>query len=264
MSFKPYFGQLLEAHTGVGQVPSFVLRFANEPCAFWFSGGRGRNAPRGNGPEIVGQLAVGIGHGNLDFFGWPGDGTVWTPQLADWWAVSTPGGDTITVQPVYGAPMWSGTPDTHWRYDVCRGFVGAVTAPPAEDPPIGGTGEPLRGVINATFDLYRPFNAAVPTLVAIPGSLYHDPHSARLVNAAAGTFWTHIVECADGIDIRDAVTRPALSNFLLWGDGDGIRFPTGVNTTRYVVVRVVHHTRPSGLVVKRVYLVRDTPLWPGP
>jgi hypothetical protein len=114
--------------------------------------------------------------------------------------------------------------------------------------------------LTTTCDVYRPFGAASPTTTGI---------ACRLVPVirgelpAPGLAWTHYIDVDDTVDIRDGCTRSAASGTVLYADGDEVRIPNA-SGSRYVVTWVVVMNRGTSRTFKRVYLLRDTAVWPGP
>jgi len=265
MSFKPDFTCTFDAYTGYGQTPPFQNLWLAEPCAIWHS--RGRESPSvGFGdPPIVVQLAVAVARGARSYAGWQTRDPRWSGRLADWWIVNVPGGPGMSLQPVHEGPMWIGTADAHHRYSCTIAINQLAVSSLLYNGPQAENGQQLPGGRSATFDIYRPWGAAVPTLVAAPGVLWPDPYGGRnRPPGQQGLYWSDILDCLDTVDIRDGVLRNAGTDSTTYADGDEVRFPTGINTTRYVVVKVTRVADPSGAVRKRVYLVRDNPFWPGP
>lgn len=265
MSFKPEFNCTFDAYTGFGQSPPFQNLWMGEPCALWHSRGRVERGRTLSGPPVHLQLAVAINRNVRSYFGWLTPDGVWSIPLADWWIVNIPGSTGLSVQPVYEGPMWAGTPDAHWRYS-CTLALNTLSYPVLSlYPPQGLSGQPLPGGRTGTFDIYRPFGAAVPTLVAAPGVIYPDPYGGR-GSYSGGNYltWSDILDCQDTVDIRDGLTRASGLDSTAYSDGDEVRWPTGIAVTRYVVVKVTRLTMPDGTSRKRVHLLRDQAHWPGP
>lgn len=113
-----------------------------------------------------------------------------------------------------------------------------------------------------TCDILRPFGgAAVATGVACTLKPGFESGSGR----GAGTLtWTHVLELAETVDIRDGTTRTPGSGSLNFADGDEVRIPDAAGSV-YVVVYVERVPTPAGQPgIKRAYLLRDTAVWPGP
>ena len=113
--------------------------------------------------------------------------------------------------------------------------------------------------LSTTCDVYRPFGVGAPTTTGISCRLVPD-----LDNSSAGLVaWTHYLDVDDTVDIRDGCTRAIGSNGITYADGDEIRIPNA-SGSRFVVVWVEMVNRGTAYQFKRVYLVRDTAVWPGP
>lgn len=111
-----------------------------------------------------------------------------------------------------------------------------------------------------TCDIYRPFGAGAPTTTGVVCRLVPDlPRGQR----SSGLSWTHYIDVADTVDIRDGCTRLGGAYAVTYADGDEIRIPDGAGS-RYCVVWVELINRGTPRQFKRVYLVRDTAVWPGP
>jgi hypothetical protein len=77
--------------------------------------------------------------------------------------------------------------------------------------------------------------------------------------------WSHYIDVQEGVDIRDGCGRAPGANAIVYGDGDEVRVPSGLlGATRYVVVWVERINRGTNVAFKRVYLLRDTVVWPEP
>lgn len=265
MPYKPFFSALCSAVTGPKAVPSGRPVFTGAPCAMWFSGGRSRNPAFSNAPQVSYQVALDKSL-LFDPPGWISSGTTWNPDYAHHLTITLATLQVVTCLPVYGGIMWDGTPESHARFDCCP-LPGNITrgSTLSQFPPQGLGGLPLVGGNAATFDIYRPFGAAVPTLVAAPGILYPDPYGGR-GSYSGGNYiiWDSVLDCDDTVDIRDGVSRASGLDTLSYSDGDEVRFPTGIAVTRYVVVRVTRPADPLGNPRKRTYLLRDQAHWPGP
>jgi len=265
MSYKPSFTATARMQTGPSAVPPNSIIFTGEPCAVWFSSGRSRSRVSGD-PPIVGQVAFEATRA-FDPPGWQGSPRLFDPAYANVIQFVNPvPGVTLRYSAVFAGFMWLGTPDAHFRVDITPYTPGVAPLPTRDvDAPKTVAGLAMQGGRTATFDLYRPFGAAVPTLVAAPGVLWNDPYGEKNAPAiGAPIVWTDILDCADTVDIRDGMLRNAGGPGQTYTDGDEVRFPTGIVVTRYVVVRVTRVRGSDGVVFKRCYLARDNPIWPGP
>jgi hypothetical protein len=115
--------------------------------------------------------------------------------------------------------------------------------------------------LSTTCEIYRPFGAVSATLTGVVCRLVPD-----LARGRAGTgslCWTHYLDLADTVDIRDGCTRTAGNNAVNFADGDEVRIPNA-SGSRYVVVWVEMLNRGTPRQFKRAYLLRDTAAWPGP
>jgi hypothetical protein len=121
-------------------------------------------------------------------------------------------------------------------------------------------------LLTTTCDIYRPFGAGSPTTSNVACRLVPCLPRGRGASAAAGyLIWTHYIDVADSVDVRDGCTRTGATNAITYADGDEVRVPGGGGTaTRYAVVWVELINRGSAAAFKRVYLLRDAPAWPGP
>jgi hypothetical protein len=265
MSFKPAFTTTLNRVTGINGAPASTVLYSAEPAAIWFS--RGRSDWEGGTPVIVAQVAMALSR----FFsppGWIRNPPIWDPSYADIFQFTTLG--TIPAMqrwsPVFSGVLWHGTADAHCRFDCTpyRAPTAALPVPPT-DAPQSPFGTPLVGGRVATFDVYRPFGAAVPVLVAAPGTLWPDPYGGRGSYSGGNYYnWTDILDCSDTVDVRDGSSRASGLDTQAYSDGDEVRFPTGIGVSRYVVVRVYRLTGTTGVPFKRVLLMRDQAAWPGP
>jgi len=265
MSFKPAFTMQTRRVTGPGATPPNSILYAAEPCAVWMSSGRSRSRMPGD-PPIVFQVALQQSR-YFDPPGWSGNPPTFDITKADYFQITSPAFSPFPkLSVVYAGFMWIGTADTHIRFD-CTPFRSIPIASSVLQSfgPQTEAGLPLVGGRYATFDIYRPFGAAVPTLVAAPGVLYPDPYGGR-GHYSGGNYltWSHVLDCADTVDIRDGLSRASGLDTTSYSDGDEVRFPTGIPVTRYVVVKVTRPMVADGTLRKRVYLLRDQPAWPGP
>jgi len=265
MSFKPAFTMQTRRVTGPGATPPNSILYAGEPCAVWMSSGRSRSRMPGD-PPIVFQVALQQSR-YFDPPGWSGNPPTFDITKADYFQITSPAFSPFPrLSVVFSGFMWIGTADTHIRFD-CTPFR---TLPVASSVlqswgPQAENGNYLPGGRYATFDIYRPFGAAVPFLAAVPGVIYPDPYGGRnRPTGQQGLYWSDVLDTADTVDIRDGVLRNAGTDSTTYADGDEVRFPTGIAVTRYVVIKVTRVGLPDGTVRKRVYLVRDNPIWPGP
>jgi len=264
MSFKPAFTCTTRRVTGPGATPPLNILYAGEPCACWFSSGRSRSRVPGD-PPIVAAVCLQLSR-YFDPPGWSGNPPTFDITKADYFQLQTPTTLIPKLSVVYSGLMWVGTPDVHVRFD-CTPFRNLPVASSVLQSwgPQAENGNYLPGGRYATFDIYRPFGAAVPFLAAVPGVIYPDPYGGRnRPTGQQGLYWSDVLDTADTVDIRDGVLRNAGTDSTTYADGDEVRFPTGVAVTRYVVIKVTRVGLPDGTVRKRVYLVRDNPIWPGP
>jgi hypothetical protein len=110
-------------------------------------------------------------------------------------------------------------------------------------------------------DVYRPFGAGTPTLMGVACRLEPNlPAGRGAYSGAAYPVWTHVLDMASSVDVRDGCSRTAGTDAIAYADGDEVR----VNGTRYVVVWVEVHNPGTSQEFKRAYLLRDTAAWPGP
>jgi hypothetical protein len=121
-------------------------------------------------------------------------------------------------------------------------------------------------LLTTTCDIYRPFGAGSPTTSSVSCRLVACLPKGRATSSASGhLIWSHYIDVADTVDVRDGCTRAAGANAPTYADGDEVRIPGGGGTaTRYVVVWVELVNRGTSLAYKRAYLLRDTAAWPGP
>ncbi|MFL5342629.1 MAG: hypothetical protein ACJ8F7_21050 [Gemmataceae bacterium] len=119
-------------------------------------------------------------------------------------------------------------------------------------------------LLTTTCDIYRPFGAGSPTTTGVACRLVPDmPRGRGTSNSTALIFWSHYIDLNDTVDIRDGCQRLGGSDTIQYGDGDEVRIPNG-SGSRYVVVWVELLNRGTAQQFKRVYLLRDTAVWPGP
>lgn len=109
--------------------------------------------------------------------------------------------------------------------------------------------------MDTTFDVYRPFGAALPLSTNNPCSFSDDLRRGRGTSPNNTVAWTHFIDSATGVDVVDGVTRTPALNTLNYADGDEVRIPTG-GADRYAVVWVTL-CDVEGAVVKRIYLMRS-------
>jgi hypothetical protein len=159
---------------------------------------------------------------------------------------------------VCGGPMWTGTPDAHYRYDLTD-MVGLTTTPPPSFP----TGR--RDGYTTSFDVYRPFGNAAPVVTGLVGVFYSDAINGR-GSYSGGNYvmWSDFLDVASSVDVRDGSSRASGLDTVSYADGDEVRVPSGAAASRYVVVRVSNMLDLTGVLFKRVYLLRDAAHWPGP
>lgn len=153
---------------------------------------------------------------------------------------------------------WLGTPASHYRwYLVPFSTVPPTITAPALPPDLHG--------VPVTFDCYRPFSSGTPLFTNKSGILYPDLVQGR-GGYSGGQYstWTHFLDFDSSLDVRDASSRAAGLDFLSYADGDKIVVPSGGTVTAYVVMRVITYSDAGGVIIKRAYLVRDQPKWPGP
>lgn len=114
--------------------------------------------------------------------------------------------------------------------------------------------------LTTTCDIYRPFGAASPTTTGVGCRLVPVVHGEP---PAPGLAWTDYIDVDNTVDIRDGCTPTVGSAAVLYSDGDEVRIPNA-SGTRYVVTWVALMNRGTSREFKRVYLLRDTAVWPGP
>lgn len=257
MSYKPEFTCLLERRTGATGAPPNSVVYTDEPCAMWFSRGRSKNRSVIGDPVIVAQVAMEISRYYLPP-GWTGTHpAVWDSSKGDLFWITVPGSVyRPQLKPVYAHAMWAGTGDAHVRFD-CMDFAatgGAVTF----NFPIGRTDG-----FATTFSVYRPFGAATPVISGQAGTMYEDLVQGR-GSYSGGNYlvWSHLLIVNNTIDVRDGVSRPAGLSTFSYADGDEVRWTSGTNTQRGVVVNVSRITDLLGGVRKAVRIMRDQPTWP--
>jgi hypothetical protein len=120
-------------------------------------------------------------------------------------------------------------------------------------------------LLTTTCDIYRPFGAASPTTTSVPCRLVAClPRGRGGYSGGSYLVWSHYLDIADTVDVRDGCSRAAGSDTISYGDGDEVRVPGGGGSTRYVVVWVEMVNRGTALQFKRAYLLRDQAAWPGP
>jgi hypothetical protein len=117
-------------------------------------------------------------------------------------------------------------------------------------------------ILTTTCDIYRPFDAGAPTTTGVACRLVPDASRGQRL-AGTSLAWTHYVDVQDTTDIRDGCTRIPGVNIPQYADGDELRIPDAAGS-RYCVVWVEVVNRGTPREFKRVYLVRDTAVWPGP
>jgi hypothetical protein len=108
--------------------------------------------------------------------------------------------------------------------------------------------------------IYRPFGAASPTTTGVPARVSPDLARGR-PHTSSDLRWTHVLDFAAGVDLRDGCTRTAGSDALTFADGDEIRVTTAAGTTRYVVVWVEELPPQGSQSLKRAYLLRHSGPW---
>lgn len=107
--------------------------------------------------------------------------------------------------------------------------------------------------LTSSCDIYRPFAAGSAMATAIACRLTPDLARGTGRPADASLMWTHILDVAPGVDIRDGCTRTAGTNAIDYADGDEIRSPDG---TRFVVVWVESVGLGTPMEHQRAYLLR--------
>ncbi len=257
MAFMPFFGQVLDKLTGSQGAPPSTLIFSAEPCACWLSRGRQNHTPASGFPAIAYQVAMAYTRLYVPP-GWVGNPPVWNPSVADRFRVKTTGLGTITVSPVWCGPMWAGTPQAHSRFD-CTLWVQPDTVPTPSFPTGRSDG------FTTTFDVYRPFGAAAASTAGLVGVFYSDAINGR-GSYSGGNYltWSDFIDVASTVDVRDGLGRGSGLDTTVYSDGDEVRVPSGAAVSRYVVVKVSNMRDLTGVLFKRVYLLRDQPHWPGP
>lgn len=112
-------------------------------------------------------------------------------------------------------------------------------------------------------DIYRPIGAGAATHTDVPCRLVPNLKAGRLASAGPTLLmWTHYLDLAYNVDIRDGCTRSAGQNYVTYADGDGVRVTMDGQTWRFVVVWVEwrYPDEPANRYI-RAYLVRDLADW---
>src|SRR5262245_40048756 len=117
------------------------------------------------------------------------------------------------------------------------------------------------GYTTTTCDIYRPFGAGAPTTTGVACRLVADIVRGRVGNPVL--VWSHYMDVADTVDVRDGCIRLGAVDAIGYVDGDEVRIPNA-SGSRYVVVWVEMVHRGTAQQFKRAYLLRDTAVWPGP
>lgn len=254
--FKPEFTTTITEYVSSNEGGG--ANHANIPCSMWeMSRWRGSGRVPFQGKAI---WCCASAFTNPIRDGWHIDTGKWNPLDAYRFSNWSGSGFGISWWAIGWGVHWANTPFQHRRVYLIDGYnfdLGAISS----SLPL-----PIReGGISLTFDVYRPFGAAAPVLAAAPGVFYADPVAGR-GSYSGGNYitWDSYLECSSSLDVRDGLFRPAGTDTIGFANGDEVRVPTGVNVSRYVVVRVVRFTTSSGSPAKRVYLLRDQPFWPGP
>lgn len=118
-----------------------------------------------------------------------------------------------------------------------------------------------------TLAIYRPFGDATPTTEDIA---CRYSNAFTVPNRNCPLIYTHAVEVADDVDIRDGAEisgADASSLTLNTATADEVRITGGSldPATRFVVVWVDHIITPPGHPAKKIaYLLRHSAAWPGP
>lgn len=255
MSFLPHFGATLDRITGPDGTPASTLVYANEPCAFWQSKGRQTIRNNVNDPPITGQVAMAINR-LYTIPGWQGNPPVWNPRMADFFTIHIPGGPNMFVHPVFCGPMWLDTSDVHARFSVAVRMGITATTPTLSFPTGRSDGQTV------TFDIRRPFGGAL-FVSGLVGVFYSDNPIGRGSYSGGNYYnWSHFLDVASGVDIRDGMSRSGGLDVISYADGDEVRIPSGAGVTRYVVVFVAPMRDLTGVSFHRVYLLRDQAFWP--
>ncbi len=109
---------------------------------------------------------------------------------------------------------------------------------------------------NTTIDIYQGMNIppAAPDVAGVPVSLRPEYQPGlEASEGAAAARWTHIIDVALGVDIRDAGGG---------GPGGSSVYVPDKNGTKFNVVWVERVGRGSAGDHKRAYLLRTVPAWP--
>lgn len=110
-----------------------------------------------------------------------------------------------------------------------------------------------------TCDLYRPYGAAVPYATNVPCRIVPNLARAELAGEP-GTLslrWTHWADYESTVDVRDATTRAAGTNYPAYADGDQVKAVLEGRTVSFVVVFVEFRFTNTPINYKRAYLFRD-------
>jgi len=262
MSFKPFFGNRAWLYNSLDDTPPQALQWENQPCACWASRGRTQERQGPNDPAITAQLAL----ASERFFqplGWSGQPLVWSPRKAWSLIVGDDAGNFLSYFAVWVGYMWTGTPDAHLRYDL---------TPFVYTPPVGLERPLLWDQLDSAFQgrettlsIYRPFGSG--TLLTAGVACYMYPGTrGQVASNFAFNFpdFDNVLIVGDGVDIRDGNTRTVDVDGATFHDGDEVRVPSGSGNSRYVVVRVERTLLADGSPAKRVFILRDTAVWPGP
>jgi hypothetical protein len=109
-------------------------------------------------------------------------------------------------------------------------------------------------LLTTTCDIYRPFGAGSPLTTGVACRLV--PDLFRGDHTAGGIVWTHYLDLNETVDIKDGCTRTVGANAINYADGDEVRIPGGVGSTRFAVVWVEVCNKGTTGEFKRVYLMR--------
>lgn len=262
MSFKPEFNALSTWYQPSTHVPPFDLIADDVPCAYWFDAGRTRNRRGSLEPLVVGQLAVGRAH-NYGAVGWSGFPPTFHPWDGLYVTIHDGAGFVAQVQPVSGGPMWLGTADEHWRFDVAMAID--ATFAPLGEPPLYDQLDSAKQGRASTLSVYRPFGSGTLLEGNVPCYVYPGTRGPVSSNFAFNfPDFDYVLIVGDSVDIRDGNTRTVDVDGVAYHDGDEVRIPSGSGNSRFVVVRVERTAVADGSFKKRVFVLRDTAVWPGP
>lgn len=117
--------------------------------------------------------------------------------------------------------------------------------------------------LSSTCDIYRPAGAGAATYEDVPCRLVPNMKAGRSgASESTNLGWTHYLDLADDVDIRDGCTRSVGTDYVSYADGDGVRVTMNGQTWRFVVVWVEwrYPDEPENAYI-RAYLIRDLADW---